>query len=334
MDEVAPPLPEEQGYLDDPTEPVDEDPDTEEVVRDEEEVEETEEDYEADEDVPEPEEGEGATQEAEAYSLDELEDFKVIVKIDGEEQAVDINDLVKGYSTDTSLSKKGRELGEARKELEAEREAKLKELSVASQATNAMLLNAENSFSKQYHDLEGQIEKARREGDTFELGELKDKREQAQKNYWNARKRREGLMQQVQHQNQKLQEEQFQQQIEYFHKEIPDMIPDFDEKVAASIRDFAVSKGIAEESLAGITDPTVIKFIDDFRRLEQGVSKGKAKRKSVPKRSVPTKKSTPVAKKKQAKEDQVRARALSENATKDDHDAFARQLASRSLSKL
>ena len=323
------PLPEEQVDLDDPAEPVDEDPDTEEVVRDEEEVVETEEELEEDEDAPE-----GATQEAESYSLDELEDFQVMVKIDGEVQSVNIQDLVKGYTTDASLSKKGRELGEARKELEAEREAKLQELNVAAQATNQMLFNAENSFSNQYHELDKQITQARKDGDTFELGELKDKREEAQKNYWDARKHRESIMAQVQEQTQKREQEQFQAQIDHFHKEIPSMIPDFNEKVASSIRDFAVSKGIAEDSLVGITDPNVIKFIDDFRRLEQGISTGKAKRKAVPKRSVPTKKATPATKKKQAAEDRIRAKALSGEASKEDQDAFAKQLALRSLGNI
>ena len=334
MNEIAPPLPKEEALEADPAESVEEDPDTEEVVEDEEEGVETEEEYEEGEDVPEGEEPEGATQEPEAYSLDELEEFKVIVKIDGEEQSVDIDDLVKGYTTDASLSKKGRELGEARKELEAEREAKLQELDKVAQATNAMLLNTENAMAKRYHDLEAEIDKARRNGDTFELGELKDKREQAQKNYWAARKRREGVLEQVQEQSQKRQEELFQQQIEHFHKEIPDLIPDFNEDVAMKIRDFAVEEGITPESLDTITDPVVIKFIDDYRRLKQNVKKGTAKRKTVPRRSVPTKKAAPPAKKKQVNEDRIRSKAFSEDATREDQDAFLKQLANRSLSNL
>ena len=68
------------------------------------------------------------------------------------------------------------------------------------------------------------------------------------------------------------------------------------------IRDFAVGEGVAPELLDGITDPVDIKFIDDYRRLKHNVSKGQAKRKSVPKRAVPTKKSAPPAKKKQVAE--------------------------------
>ena len=99
MNEIPPPLPNEETLEADPAESEEEDPESEEVEGDYEEVEETEEEVEEGEDVPE----EGTTQDPEVYSLDELEEFKVTIKIDGEEQAVDINELVKGYSTDCLL---------------------------------------------------------------------------------------------------------------------------------------------------------------------------------------------------------------------------------------
>ena len=164
---------------------------------------------------------------------------------------------------------------------------------------------------------------------------MKDQREQAQKNYWEARKRREGLLEQVQKQAQQRKEEQFKEQLDHFHKEIPDLIPDFGEEVAVKIRDFAVERGIDATMLDGIVDPKVIKFIDDFRRLDQGVSKGVAKRKGTQqKRAVPTKKATPAQKKKEAAADRIRKKALSGEGSKDDQDAFLKQLATRSLSNL
>ena len=51
-----------------------------------------------------------------------------------------------------------------------------------------MLSSIENSHAKRYHDLEKKIQEARDSGDTYDLPELKDKREQAQQNYWKARK--------------------------------------------------------------------------------------------------------------------------------------------------
>ena len=327
MDELNVPLPDEGEIEQDPDESDYEDPEeSEEAVSDEEEGE--------DEEEYEDEDGaEAPTQDAEVFTADDLDlEAQVLVKIDGEEQAVSFADLLKGYQTDASLSKKGRELGEARKELEEERAAKLEEIDNISAATNAMLSHTEQNLAKAYHDIEAQIKKAREDGDTFELGELKDKREQAQQEYWKARQQREGLMQAVEAQKVKQQEEILTQQLEVFQETIPSLIPDFDDKVALDIRDFALEHGIAENLLNSVVDPNVVKFIDDYRRLKQGVSKGKAKRKAVPaKKALPTKKAKPSTKKKQDQEKMTKARAFKDGASEDDQMAFLRNYASKSL---
>ena len=195
------------------------------------------------------------------------------------------------------------------------------------------MYQTEQGYAKQYQDFEAKINKAREDGDTFELSELKDKRELVQKKYWDARREREGLLKGLQQQNQQRQQEVFTEQLQNFHKEIPGMIPDFDEKVAGQIRDFALERGIQETLLDSLVDPTIVKFIDDFRRLEQGVSKGAAKRKALPaKKAVPAKKSKAPAKKKQDAEKMVKARAFREDASPEDQMAFLRQHASKSLS--
>ena len=140
-----------------------------------------------DEDAEESDEDDDATQESDIYTADDLDlDAKVRVKIDGEEVDVSFEDLLKGYQTDSSLSKKGRELGEARKELEDQKAAALQELQELGQASTAVLLGQEQTLAKEYHEIEAKIEKAREDGDTYEVNELKDKREQAQMNYINA----------------------------------------------------------------------------------------------------------------------------------------------------
>ena len=330
MEEIDVPLPAEEEKVQDPEESVEEeDPETEEAVSEseEEESEETEEEV-ADEDAPE-----GATQEAEAYSADELDlDAKVVVKVDGEETEVSFGDLLKGYQTDSHLSKKGREIGEAQKALDAERTEKLKEIETLAQASASMLSSEEQVYAKEYHELEAKINKAREDGDTFELSELKDKKEVAQQKYWGARKNREGLLAEVQKQNAAIQEKAWAEQIDYFQKEIPNLIPDFDEKVAGSIREFALEKGIAPETLNQITDPVIVKFVDDYRRLEQKVSTGAAKRKVVPsKKALPTKKAPPASKKAADKAKMVKARAMKENASSSDQMDFLRQHALKSL---
>ena len=328
MEEVGVPLPEEEVAEDDPVEPDEEveDPASEEVVSEDdgEEVEESEEEDQG--------EDAAATQEPDIYTADDLDlEAKVAVKIDGEETEVSFGDLIKGYTTEQSLSKKGRELGEARKALDAEREEKFSQLEQMAQASVAMLSNTENAYAKQYHDLEAQIEKARANGDTYEMGELKDKRELSQKRYWAARNQRESMVKQVEEQRQKVQQDKFQQDIANFQEVIPDLIPDFDEKVATSIRDFAIEEGIDSALLDSVVDPAVVKFINDYRVLKQGVNAGKAKRKAAPTKKVPARKATPVKKKEQDREKMVKARAFKEDASVDDQMDFLRQHARRSL---
>ena len=332
MDEIAPPLPLEEDVLDDPEESVEEDPvETDEAVSEEEEESEEAADDAESEDAPE-----GATQDPDVFTADDLDlDAKVSVKVDGVEMDVSFGDLLKGYQTDAHLSKKGRELGEAQKAVEAERNEKLAELDQMSQVSQAILHGAEQARAKEYHDIEAQIKKARDDGDTYELGELKDKREQAQAAYWQARKGREDMLERYNAHKEEQTNSAFAVQIEHFQQEIPNLIPDFNEKVAADIRDFAIAEGINASLLDGVVDPVVVKFIDDYRRLKSGVNKGTAKRKAVPaKKAVPTKKAPAASKRKADAEQMTKARAFKEGATADDQMAFLRNHASKSLSNL
>ena len=301
-----------------------EEDDTEEV---EEEVED-EEEYEEDEDADE----ESATQEADLYTTDDLDlEAKVAIKVDGEELEVSFGDLIKGYSTEQHLSKKGREIGDARKQLEEEYQAKLGEIESTAQASAAVLYSQEQGFAKEYHDIESQIEKARENGDTYEVNELKDKREQIQKQYWKARNERETIVKKVEENMQAQQEKAWEEQIEYFNATIPEMIPDFNEETAMAIREFAISEGIAPEILDTIADPIIVKFVDDFRRLKQGVTTGQAKRKKASVKRAPVKKAKPAAKKKAQKAQTVRQRALSGDASEAEQMEFLRGYAERSL---
>jgi hypothetical protein len=202
-----------------------------------------------------------------------------------------------------------------------------------SDATNAMLTMDEQKLAKEYHDIEAKIKEARESGDTYELGDLKDQREQSQQKYWAARNTRENLLKTVEEQKSKLQEEQFTSKMQHFQEVIPQMIPDFSEKVAVEIREFALENGIADELLNSVIDPNVVKFIDDYRRLKNGINKGAAKRKDIPTKKVPTKKPAAANKKATDKEKMVKARAFKEGASKDDQMDFLRQYASNSLTK-
>ena len=321
-DEQVPQLDAEESDEEDP-----EESDETDNVDEEEEVE-TEEEETADAD-------DESTQESDVYTPDDLDlEAQVLVKIDGEEVAVSFSDLIKGYSTEQHLSNEGRKLGDARKEMEAEYESKVGEINNMAQASAAILYSSEEQFSKEYHDIEKAIEKAREEGDTYEVNELKDRREQAQKNYWGARNQREKIVEGVQKQTEAQQAKAWQEQIEYFNNAIPDMIPDFNQDTAMAIREFAIGEGIAPELLDTVADPVLIKFVDDYRRLKQGVSKGAAKRKTKAVKKAPIRKAKTRTQKEVDAQTRIRQRALSEDASQDDQMAFLRGLAERSLSNI
>ena len=323
------PLPEEEMVEDDPVETEEQDPESEEAVSEDkgEEVEVVEE-QDLDEDA-----AQAATQQSEVYTADDLDlDAQVSVKIDGEETAVSFGDLLKGYTTEQSLSKKGRELGEARTALDQERTEKLEELNKVVLASSAIVGQTEQVFAKEFHELEASIKKAREDGDTFEVNELKDKRELVQENYWKARNQREGMLKAAGEHQEAAAKETFEKEIKYFQEQIPILIPDFNESVAGKIRKFAIDEGINPQSLDRITDPIIVKFVDDYRRLKQGITKGAAKRKAAPaKKALPFKKPISAKKTVANNESLVKARAFKQGSTKSDQDAYLRQLASKSL---
>ena len=323
------PLPEEEIVEDDPVEAEEQDPESEEAVsEDEGEEVEVVEEQDLDEDA-----AQAATQQDEVYTADDLDlDAQVSVKIDGEETAVSFGDLLKGYTTEQSLSKKGRELGEARKLLEDERAEKIGQLERVATATSVIIGQREEVLAKGYHDIEKSIEKARADGDTYEVNELKDKREQAQKQYWEVRNQREGMIKAVEQERQKVTKENWEKEVKHFQETIPTMIPDFNEGIATKIRDFAISEGINPAALDTVTDPGIVKFVDDFRRLKESTTKGAAKRKINPaKKALPTKKPKSLQKKAADKANSLRAKAFAKDSSKADQDAFLKQLASNSL---
>jgi len=321
-------LPSEQIPEGDTDETTEEDPEVEESEEEiEEEVESEDKEIEAEDD-----DEESSTEEADVYSQEELDlDAQVVVKIDGKETPVSFSDLIKGYSTEQSLSNKGRELGDARKQLEEEYQAKVKEINDLGKASASILYKDEENFAKAYHDLEAKIEKAREVGDTYEVNDLKDKREQAQKQYWTARNNRENIVKNLNKAQEEESQKEWQSQLDNFAKVIPTLIPGFNDKIAKDIREFALSEGIKAEVLDTVIDPQIVKFVDDYRKLKQGVTKGTAKRKTVATRKAPVKKAKTKNQKEVDRATKIRDRAFAEDASNEDQMAFLRGYAEQSL---
>ena len=271
-----------------------------------------------------------STQDADLPSEEDIDwEYKVPVTIDGKTEYVTLEEIRKGYSTDKHLSQKGRELGELKKQIEQERTEKLQEIVTLGQVIHEELVSVEQKYAAEYDSLSKQIEKAKEEGDTYTARELKEQREEVQEKYWTARTKREEQTKAVVEKIQLQQAEQQQKLLEEYNTKIKEYIPDYSEKVAKSIREFALKEGIPEVLLEQLYSPEAVKFINEYRKLKTAKEKGEVKRKSLPTvKSVPSKKGTPVSQKVKVAEQETRKKVLSGQGSERDQLDFLKRISS------
>jgi len=271
-----------------------------------------------------------STQNSELPTEEDIDwEYQVPVTVDGKTEYVSLEEIRKGYSTDKHLSQKGRELGELKKQIEQERTEKLQEIVTLGTVINQELTDAESRLSAEYHKIKGDIDTAREEGDTYTARELKEKLEETQEKYWAARNKREANVAKVSEQLKAQQAEQQQALLKSYEDNITNVIPDYSEKVAKSIRDFAIKEGLPEDILDVIYDTNIVKFIDDYRRLKNAKDTGEVKRKAAPKvKSVPSKKGVPQSQKERQDVSNNRTKVLSGQGSTQDQLDFLKRISS------
>jgi len=265
------------------------DPHADEDAEEVDEVNEGEEDEEVE---AEDDDEESATQEDDT---DELEDgeidmgFVVPVKIDGEESEVTMEELVANYQTKQHQSKKGDEL--------AKQASQLKQLEADSMVV--VQINAELIDNEKQKDLvilgrlKEEVDTAYDEDD-YDASKLNRKLDKAKEEYAKRQDKRDNILATMGRKVQEQHAQSFNQQVEHFNKEIPNYIPEWSETRAKETRSFALEQGLSSELLDSITDPLVVKLIDEFRVLKSSATKGAVKRKKAPVKRAPTRK--PVSK--------------------------------------
>lgn len=271
-----------------------------------------------------------STQNANLPSEDDIDwEYKVPVTVDGKTEYVTLEEIRKGYSTDQHLSQKGRELGELKKQIDQERTEKLQEIIQLGSVINEELTAVESTLAQQYHKVKGEIDKAREEGDSYTARELKEQLEEVQEKYWNARNRREQQTRAVVEKIQAQQMEQQQVLLRQYEENIVNLIPDYSEKVARNIREFAIKEGIPEQLLEAVYDPNVVKFINDYRKLKTAKETGEAKRKASPNvKSIPSKKGTSSSQKEKQAVNNNRTKVLTGQGSKQDELDFLKRISS------
>ena len=244
-------------------------------------------------------------------------DFRVPVKIDGKQSEVTMEELVANYQTKQSQSKKGDELAEQAKVLDSTREQ-----AEIYARVNAELLQREDAkdVSVLKH-LQDQVDKAFEEDD-FQASKLNNKLTKAKEEYSTRQASRNNLLNGMSQQLGQQQQDQFGKRIEHFNTVVPDLIPDWSEDVAMANREFALSIGLNEQVVDTMTDPMMVKAIDNFRRLSEKSDVGTAKRKKVPVKRVPTKKPITAKNKKSNKVDAARKNANKGRASAKDSEVL------------
>lgn len=271
-----------------------------------------------------------STQDTDNPSEEDIDwEYKIPIKVDGKIEYVTLEEVRKGYSTDQHLSQKGRELGELKKQIEVERTEKLNELVQLGTSLHDTLTSEESKLASEYHRLNAELQKARDDGDTYTARELRDQVEDAQAKYWEVRNQRESQVKAV---AEKLRQEQAQVQqtlLAKFQEDIPTLIPDFNEKVAKDIREFALNEGLPAELLDSVYDARVVKVLNDYRKLKTAKETGAEKRKAAPtKKSIPVKKGKSIDEVKAGKTKTTRAKVLTGEGSERDQLDFLKNISS------
>jgi len=277
------------------------------------------EDDDTEEDEEEEDESEDATQES--TDLDDESDidmeFKVPVKIDGEESEVSMEDLVASYQTKQSQSKKGDEIAEQAKNL-----AQAKEESALFAQVNSELLRIEDEKDQQIlQSLKDKVDEAYDEDDR-DAGKLNRQLEKANEEYRTRKANRDSVVKTMGDKITEQKQNDFNESIKSFQETIITHVPDWSESVALKNREFALSLGLDTGFVDTITDPIVVKVIDEYRRLKEGSEKGVVKRKKATVKRVPTKKVSSVNNKKSSKLAEARARTSKGRATSKDQESL------------
>jgi len=257
----------------------------------------------------EDDEDEESTQDEESDEIEDGEldlEYLVPVKVDGEESEVTIEELIKGYQTNQSQTKKGQELAEQAKQLETE-----KEKSQIFQKINDDLLKQQDdrdlALLQSRKDVMDKMAKdGYVEGVDDDLATLQYKYRSLEDEY----NKRKAERSKVTDKMIEAQEEEYrktaEKNVKIFQKEIKTLIPDWSDKMAQDNYAFAVEQGIPEEFVNTIASPLIAKFINDYRVLKTSASTGAKKRKKAPVKTVSAKK--PVSKQNKVKTKSVDAR--------------------------
>lgn len=264
----------------------------------------------------ETEEDSDDSEEAEVDTEELDMEYEVPVKVDGEEYAVPMSELIRGYQTAQSSNKKS-----------IEASAQLKEAKVlAEEATSLKLQNAElltkqvDSDAIQLEAYDRKIQQLINDDDMFELPKWQEARRNKAKELDSKKKeatriKDEATSEKTQADAATLQASK-EQSISALDKELPGWQDNYESVVNWAVKDL----GFPE--FANIIDPKVIALMYDYKNLKDSKKVAVQKRKKAPTKSVKATKPVNKKAKTSEKEKELRKRVLSGDATENQADSF------------
>lgn len=168
------------------------------------------------------------------------------VKVDGKEVEVTLDELQSGYIKQSDYTKKTSELAEQRKAMVAEAQAIQQERNQYAQALGQMQTESQRQLNEYK-----QIDWDRlREEDPMLFMQRRDEMRDLEKGIDDGYKQQQQLALQAQQYN----VQKFNQDVEAGREQLLTIMPDWDDKVSKSVREYGLGEGFTSDELAGITD--------------------------------------------------------------------------------
>ncbi len=259
------------GLLD----PEEEKPETEEAEASEEEV--SEDEPEASEEETEDEEEESPEEEETEEEVDTPDVYTV--KINGEDHEVTEDELIKGYSRQADYTKKTQELSQYRQQLDQAAQFYQTEVAATQEARQQYISSLAQGVQLSLSSLQ------EFENIDWERLKAEDKEEYLTKrdDFREAQNKVQQLQQthaQESERQQAEQQQQFQNWAQTEHQKLVSILPDWGDPVkqkaiAGELREFAFSKGFAEEELAQLFDHRSILILMQAKAWEDDQKKVK-----------------------------------------------------------
>ena len=183
---------------------------------------------------------------AEDEDEDESEPQLYTVKVDGKEVEITLDELQSGYLKHSDYSKKTEELAGQRKSMLQQAQAVQQERNQYAQALGQM----QSEAGKQLNEYKQIDWNQLREEDPMLFMQRRDEQRELEKSIEDSQRQQHHIAAQ----SQQYQTHKFNADVETGRDHLLAIMPDWDDKVSKSVRDFGLNEGFSSNELSGITD--------------------------------------------------------------------------------